>query len=144
MAKKGIKSNVVGKKKSDVEKLTDIQKVIIKLGSTLLSAEELSSCIRGVSKETIEEFIKAQKVAEDPIKELLASITDDEEHRKMTLALSGKKAGDLMGRNKINGVTVMTEGASEMADAKKVHAVPEITEDQKRRRKDYIHKPLEG
>jgi alanyl-tRNA synthetase len=79
----------------------------------------------------------------EELEEQLAEETEDPaEKRREKLRQTKLTSGKLMAKDIKKGVTVMTEQASEMADARLDHQVAEATERQKEKAKQFIHKPF--
>ena len=71
------------------------------------------------------------------------STEEQERLRQMNLADSPLTAKDLMAGGPERGVRVMTENASELVDARKIHSVPDPTPEMLERRKERIHVPFD-
>jgi hypothetical protein len=67
---------------------------------------------------------------------------ETELEHKARIASSRTKTSELMGRR--DGITVMTESASELADARKAFRLNDLTPEQRQRQAERIHKPFQG
>jgi hypothetical protein len=83
------------------------------------------------------------EVEEDIDEETIKPLPGETElEHKARIASSRTKTSDLMGRR--DGITVMTEAASELADARKSFRLNDLTPEQRERQAERIHKPFNG
>jgi hypothetical protein len=85
-----------------------------------MSPEELCADMPGVGPKTVEKFIETSVMPEARPEE------SPEERQQELQKKTGLTAGKLMGRDPERGIAVMTPGASELADAKRIVNVPSI------------------
>lgn len=98
-------------------KLSKAEEEYIRNNHDKMTPEELCSDMHGVGVSTVQSFIETSVVPASTKDE-----TQAERHSKINE--TGLKAGNLMGRDPERGIVVMTEGASELSDARRVVRVP--------------------
>jgi hypothetical protein len=98
--------------------LSKAEQEYIRQNHDKMTPEELCEDMPGIGTKTVEKFIETSVMPEVNPDETLQQ--RQEELQKRT----GLTAGKLMGRDPERGVVVMTPGASELADAKRVVNVP--------------------
>ena len=104
------------------------------------SASVLSKDMDGIGEKTIQSYINSLP-PEPMIPDAKPGQTPEE--RQAQLAPLGLRVGQLMGRDPdVPGVVVMTEGASELADANKSAVAAHAAKQAKSRNANRIHRPL--
>ncbi len=98
-------------------KLSKAEEEYIRNHHENMTADELCSDMHGVGAATVQSFIETNVVP-------VSTKNESQEERHAKMNDTGLKAGDLMGRDPERGVVVMTEGASELSDARRVVRVP--------------------
>ncbi len=121
-------------------KLTDIEKFYV-ANHTYMSADELSKTIKGTGVRAIQEVLDVAKAAQatavpqpvEPLKagekgeSALKGKTEEEVKEIVNSDADAHRSGNLFARRE--GVTVMTEAAGELADARKILANKPSTRD---------------
>ena len=100
--------------------LIKAEKEFITRNHEKMTPAEMSEDMRGIGKKTIEKFIETSVMTKAEADE-----TPEERHEKLAKK-TGLTVGKLMGRDPDRGIAVMTPGASELSDAKRVLTVPSI------------------
>lgn len=112
--------------------LSDVDIAFIEKKYVQMSAGEIASGLpSGIGEKTVQKYIdnNLEPQMDDPL------LSGRSPH-----PLPAKTAGDAIEHYK--GSTVMTQTASEISDARKTHNVQPLTDQQKSRRKDFIHQPF--
>jgi hypothetical protein len=115
--------------------LSEAEKVYIMDNYQDEDVQDMANKMHGVGTKTIQKYVD-----ELPPTPVQGETTQERQRKLQSTKVSGSK---LMGRDKEKGVTVMTEAASELIDARKVLATPEKSDAQKKAMKDKIHRPFE-
>jgi len=97
-----------------------------------MSPEAMCADMPGVGPKTVVQFIETSVIPE-----VVPDETPKERQKKLQKK-TGLTAGKLMGRDPERGIAVMTPGASELADARRVINVPSIDK-AARAKPDRIH-----
>jgi len=87
------------------------------------------------AEETVQEYLDTLPPPSEPGESL------EERRRKLQSTTVG--VGKMMARDPKRGVVVMTEAASELADARTVIALKKASEDRKKKMRGQIHRPFE-
>jgi len=115
------------------------------------SAKELSTISAEEVVETPDEDVESVETPDEDVEVVQKSDTnmiiskkegETELEHKARIASSRTKAGSLIARKE--GIAVMTEAASEMADARKAFRLNDTTPEQRARQAERIHKPFHG
>jgi hypothetical protein len=114
--------------------LSEVEQQYIEENHTAQTAEEMAKDMKGVSTKTVQAYVDTLPPP--------AKIGETHEERQRALQSTKVGVGRLMGRDPDRGVTVMTEAASELADARKVVAVTRASENQRKRARGMIHRPF--
>ena len=122
--------------KMSKRQLSDVDIAFIEKKYVQMSAGEIASGLpSGIGEKTVQKYIdnNLEPQMDDPL------LSGRSPH-PLPAKKKSKTAGDAIEHYK--GSTVMTQTASEISDARKTHNVQPLTDQQKSRRKDFIHQPF--
>jgi len=115
--------------------LSDIEKKYIEENYLSESAKSIAGKIKGIGEITVQAYID----------ELPPPVNSEEsaQERQRRLQMTKVSGSRLMGRDKDRGITVMTEAASELIDARRTVALPKPSKEMKKKHSDKIHRPFQ-
>jgi len=102
--------------------LSQAEKDYITANHDKMSPEAICADMPGVGPATVNDFIENGMMPE----EVRGEAPEERREKVQKAGRAGLTTGKLMGRDPERGVTVMTPGASEMADAMRVVNVPSV------------------
>ncbi len=112
--------------------LSRAEQEFIKANYENMTPAELCEDMPGIGPKTVEQFIETS---------VMTKAKQDETPEERQTEINKKRgltAGKLMGRDPARGIAVMTEGASELSDARRTVNVP-TNDDVARKQSDRIH-----